>query len=634
MKSKREDREVMVKSRKLTGPFKWITRGLLLLFSLFYLYTLAFGIFSSESHRGMYLLFTMVLCFLLYPAFRGGKQHVTVVDVLLSLLAIVSIGYWILEYPQYVMRLGNPQALDIVMGAITILLSIEVARRAMGYTLPIMAVIFLLYAYFGPYVPGMLGHYGFGGVRIVEFTASGMSGIYGAVVNTFATYIFPFVIFAAFLQASGGGTAISNIATALAGGSRGGPAKIAVVASGLIGSITGSSAANAVITGSYTIPLMKKLGYRPHTAAAIEAAASTGGQFMPPIMGAGAFLIAAFTGTPYIKIMLISFVPAALYFLGVLMMVHFIAARRGLQGLPKDEVPPFWPTLLREGYLLTPILLVFTLLVAGFSIQRAAFLSILLTVALSWLRKETRMTPKRIIETLISAARNALAVSSVAGVIGILMAVITMSGLGVKFSSFVVSLSGGILPLTILFVAIAGYVMGMGVTITPAYILLSVLAVPALIKLGVDLIPAHLTVFWLVNTGGVTPPVALVAFAASTIAGCSPAKAGNSAVRLAAPLFIMPILFVYTPILFNGPLPAVIETIVSCAIAIIAFAGMIQGYWLRRASVLHRVLLGAAAVALFVPYLTADLIGLVILGVVTFWNNRMRTEASQTAQTL
>lgn len=518
-----------------------------------------------------------------------------------------------LAYSSYVMRIGNPNTLDIIMGAIAILLSIELARRAVGYALPVMAVVFLLYAYFGPFVPGMLGHYGFSGMRIVEFVAAGMSGVYGDVVNTFATYIFPFVVFAAVLQASGGGQAIEKIAKAVAGGARGGPAKIAVVASGLIGTITGSSAANAVMTGAYTIP-----------AAAVEAAASTGGQFMPPVMGAAAFLIATFTETPYVKVMLISFIPAFMYFFGVGAMVHFIAARTGLKGLPRDQLPPAGKTLLRDGYLLIPIFLVFGLMLAGFSLQRSAFLSILATVALSYVRKDTRLTPKKLMDALIGSVKSSLLVSATAGVIGVLMGVVIMTGVGVKFSAFVVSLSGGILPITLLLVAVAAYVLGMGITITPTYILLSVLAVPALLKLGVGVLPAHLAVFWLVNTGGVTPPVALVAFAASSIAQCSPAKAGNAAVRLAAPLFIMPVLFVYTPILFNGPLYETIATIISSTIGILAVAGAIQGYWLRWASVFHRVLLGLGAIALFVPNPVADGIGLAILALVTLLNRRVQ----------
>jgi len=606
--------------RQLTGLSANIVWIISLLFSFFYLYTSGFGIVSSESHRGMYLLFTFFLCFMLYPGFKSNKNKVSIFDLLLSFISIFVFIYWMINYPEYAHRIGNPKTGDIIIGAAIIILSLEVARRAVGYVLPSLAIIFILYAYLGPYVPGILGHYGFGTTRIVEFVGVGMGGIFGVVVNTYATYIFPFIIFASFLQSAGGGKAIENIASAVAGGAKGGPAKIAVIASGLIGSVTGSSAANAVVTGAYTIPLMKKLGYRPHTAAAIEAAASTGGQFMPPIMGAAAFLIAAFTETPYIEIVKLSAIPAILYFLGVGMMVHFIAARRGLKGLPKDQIPPIGPTILKEGYLLLPIIVILVLLILGQSAQRAAAFSILITIGLSFVKKETRMTPKRFVEALVNAARNSLAVGATAGVIGIIMGIVTMSGLGIKFSSFIISLSGGFLPLTILLVAVAGYILGMGVTITATYILLSVLAVPALMELGVGMLPAHLAVFWFCQTGGVTPPVALVAFAASSIADCSPAKAGNAAVKLASPLFIMPFLFVYTPILFNGPTGSVILTIVTVTIGIIAFSGMMQGYWLKTANLLQRVLLGISSILLFVANIYTDITGIVILAMVTLWN--------------
>ena len=618
---KKEEKDSRKKVRELSGIPAKIVLVVSVLFSLFYLYTSGFSLFSSESHRGMYFLFTLVLCFLMFPAFKGGNsKRFTVADVLLALSSIAVIGYWIIMYPDYATRIGNPNISDIILGALIILLSLEVARRVVGLVLPIMALVFIAYAYLGPYVPGMLGHYGFGTSRIMEYIGVGMGGVWGVVVNTYATYIFPFIIFASFLQAAGGGEAIEKIATSVAGGSRGGPAKIAVISSGLIGSITGSSAANAVMTGAYTIPLMKKLGYRAHTAAGIEAAASTGGQFMPPIMGAAAFLIAAFTQTPYLEIVKISIIPAFLYFLGVGMMVHFIAARRGIKGLAKENIPAFGRTFMKEGYLLLPIVIILVLIVAGYSPQLAAFWSVISTIALSYFRPEHRMTPKRIIEALRAGAKSSLAVGATAGVIGIIMAVVTMTGLGVKFSSFIISLSGGILPLTIFFIAVGGYFIGMGVTITATYILLAILAVPALVTLGVGLIPAHLVVFWFCNTGGITPPVALVAFAASSIADCSPMKAGFAALRLASPLFIIPFLFVYTPILLNGPVFEVVLTVISSIIAIIAYAGMMQGYWLRVASVLHRILLGAGAVLLFIPNIYADIAGLVVLAVVTVIN--------------
>jgi len=616
-----------VKMRQLEGKLGVISTIIAFAFSSFFLYTCAFGLISSELHRGGYLLFTLILCFMLYPSRKGlGINRLTVFDWILFTLTVISIGYWIIEYPSYAYRIGDPNQMDILMGVIIIVLSIEVARRAVGYVLPVLAILFLLYAYFGPYVPGILAHYGFKWQRIVEYTAVSMGGIYGIVANTYATFIFPFIVFASFLQAAGGGSAIEEISCALAGGARGGPAKIAVVSSGFIGSVTGSSAANAVVTGSYTIPLMIKTGYKPVTAAGIEAAASTGGQFMPPIMGAAAFLIASFTETPYLQIIKLATIPAILYFLGVGMMVHFIAAREGLKGLPRDQIPNLKSVILQRGHLLLPIVLILVFLIAGYSAQLAAVAAVVFTVLLSYARKDTRMSSRKILDALILGARNSLAVGATAGVIGIIMGVVTMTGLGIKFSAVIISLSGGFLPLTIIFVGVAGYLLGMGVTITATYILLSVLAVPALMELGIPLITAHFVAFWFCETGGVTPPVALVAFAASSIARCNPYKAGTAAVRLASPLFIAPFLFVYTPILLNGPLANVMETIVSSSIGIIAFAGMMQGYWLKRTNVLERVLLGFASLCLFTPNIYSDLLGLAMLVTETLVNRKKQEE--------
>lgn len=620
--------EAETKMRRLRGITALIAGIVAAAFSSLFIYTSGFGFISSEIHRGGYLLFTMLLCFLLYPFRKGSTtDRVPLLDWMLCLLTIVTIGYWIVEYPSYAYRIGDPNRGDIVMGAILIVLCFEMGRRVVGYILPVLAALFLLYAYFGPYVPGILGHYGFGVTRIVEFLGFSMGGIYGIVTNTYATFIFPFIIFASFLEAAGTGFAIEEFSRAIAGGTRGGPAKVAVISSGLIGSITGSSAANAVATGSYTIPMMKRAGYQSHTAAAIEAAASTGGQFLPPIMGAAAFLIAAFTDTSYLDIIKIAAVPAILYFLGVGMMVHFIAAREGLKGLPKEQLPKLMTVIRQRGHLLLPIPILLTVLVSGFSPQRAAFAAIISAVLLSYVRKDTRMGPRHLLNALVSGARNSLTVGVTAGVIGIIIGVVTMTGLGIKFSSVVLSLSGGILPATILLTAVGGYIIGMGVTITATYILLSVLAVPALMELGVPLLPAHLVVFWFCETGGVTPPVALVAFAASSIARCNPHKAGLAAVRLASPLFIAPFLFVYTPILLNGPPAQVIETMVSSAIGFIAYAGMMQGYWLRRAGILERVLLGFAALCLFIPNILSDVLGIAVLAGVTSVNRRKQEEA-------
>ena len=335
---KRENaKEPEERMRRLVGLPAWIAKTIAVLFSLFYIYTAGFGLVSTEIHRGAYILFTMLLCFMLYPfSKRSSETWVPIRDWILCLCVVVSVIYWIVEFPSYATdRVRNPTNSDIVMGVIITVLSLEVARRTINLILPLLAFLFLLYAYFGPYVPGTMGHPGFSIVSIVESIACDVGGIYGIVANTYATFIFPFIIFASFLKAAGVGDAIESLALAIAGGTTGGPAKVAVVSSGIIGSITGSSAANAVATGAYTIPLMKKTGYKSHVAAGVEAAASSGGQMLPPVMGAGAFLLATFTETAYVDIIKIAAIPALLYFFSVGWMVHFIAGREGLKGLPR-----------------------------------------------------------------------------------------------------------------------------------------------------------------------------------------------------------------------------------------------------------------------------------------------------------
>ena len=333
-------------------------------------------------------------------------------------------------------------------------------------------------------------------------------------------------------------------------------------------------------------------------------------------------MLATFTETAYVDLIKIAAIPAVLYFFAVGFMVHFIAGREGLKGLPRDQLPRLGHVLVKQGYLLLPIFVILALLVARYSPQKAAFWAIICTVALSYLKKKTRMGPRKLLDALILAAKNSLVVGATAGTVGIIVGITLMAGLGIKFSAIILGLSHDMLFLTIIMTAVASYIMGMGLTVTASYVVVSVLAVPALVKLSVPLVAAHLVVFWYVETGQVTPPVALAAFAASGIARCDPNRAGFAAVRLASPLLITPILFVYTPLLLNGPVFNVIETIVSAAIGFIAYAGMMQGFWLRRADVLERFILGLAALCLFIPSVYTDIVGLAILAGVTVLNRR------------
>lgn len=611
MAEKVEDESGMRSLGKWPG---WIVGMIGIFFSLFYLYTCGFGLFSLETHLGIYLMCTLILCFPLYPAIkRSPRGRPSTLDILLAVGSVFIVGYWIIEWPKYAYRIGNPVLLDILVGAILIILVIEVARRVLGNILPILAVIFILYAFLGRYTPGILAHKGFTLVRTIEFLACGTGSIYGVVTNTYATYVLPFIIFAAFLHTSGAGKAIQNLALAIAGRTAGGPAKIAVVASGIMGSVTGSSVANVVATGSYTIPLMKRTGYPAHVAGAVEAAASTGGQMLPPVMGAAAFLVAAFTETAYVEICKIAAIPAIIYFLSVGMMVHFEASRKGLRGLSREELPPLKEALKQSGLVVIPILVIMVLLIVGYSANRAAFGAIVSTFIISLLKKETRMGPRKIIQALILGAKNSLIVGATAGVVGMIVGVTTQTGLGIKFSSIVLSFSGGNLFFAILLTGLGAYILGMGMTVTAAYVILAVLAVPALMELGVSLIPAHLVVFWFSQTAQITPPVALAAFAASGIARSDPNKTGFCAVKMGSALFIAPFLFIYTPILFTGSTGQVIQAAISSALAFTAFAGVVQNYWLRRLNLLERVSLAFASALLFVNPLWMNILGLILL---------------------
>jgi TRAP transporter 4TM/12TM fusion protein len=601
----------------------WAAGMLGVFFSLFYIYTSGFGLFSLETHLGIYLGCTLILCFLLYPAReRSPRDHPSPLDLVFAAASVLAVGYWILEWPSYSYRIGNPTPGDIVIGGILIILVMEAARRVLGNILPVLAGIFILYALYGRYLPGLLGHKGFAFVRTVEFLSCGTSSIYGVVTSTYATFVFPFVVFAAFLQMSGAGRAIQNLALAIAGRTAGGPAKIAVVASGIMGSVTGSSAANVVATGAYTIPLMKRAGYRPHVAGAVEAAASTGGQMLPPVMGAAAFLVAAFTETAYVDICKIAAIPAIIYFISVGAMVHFEATRHGLKGLPREELPPLKEALKQSGLIMAPILIIVFLLVWGYSANRAAFGAILSTFLLSMLKKETRMGPKEIVQALFLSAKNSLIIGATAGVVGIIVGVTTQTGLGIKFSSIVLSFSGGNLFLAILLTGLGAYILGMGMTVTAAYVILAVLAVPALMELGVPLITAHLVVFWFSQTSQITPPVALAAFAASGIARSDPNKTGFCAVKMGAALFIAPFLFVYTPILFTGTTWQMIQAAVSSLLAFIVFAGVLQRYWVRNLGGWERILLAGSSALLFLNPLWMNVLGIILALAVTFYQKK------------
>jgi TRAP transporter 4TM/12TM fusion protein len=615
--------------RTLSKPLNLFVTYFSAAFALLYLYLSGPGSLSSEGELGFYLLFTNILCLILYPAWkkRPEQKFFAGLDVILIGLMAAAILYWIFQYSAYASkRVGMPNQLDMVFGVIMILLSLETTRRVMGNTLPILGIVFLLILYLGPYLPDAFQHKGFSLTRIVEFNYSTTEGIFGTVTNVFAVYVMPFLIFGSFLNKTGGGDFFMDLAKSVAGRFAGGPALMAVWTSCAFGMISGSPIANVMTTGTFTIPLMKKMGFKPEFAGAVEAAASTGGQFMPPIMGAGAFLMATITQTPYYVIMIMAITPALLYYLSLTTMVFFRAKKQGFSGLPASELPNAIKVLRSGWYYLFVLVLVTGLLLYGYSVPMTAFACTIFLIFCSLVRKEKRMTVRMFIDCLDDAAKSSLIVGATAGTLGLVMGGITLSGLGVKFSAAILALSQGSLFLSIVLVSIIATILGMGLPTTAAYIVMAIMAAPSLIQLGLSPIIAHMICFWLSMGSNVTPPVALAAFAASGIAKSDPMKTGFHAFILALYMYVMPFAFAYAPqiTLLGHGFWSPCEMIVTFGLATFALGGAVQGWLLRKLAVWERLVLLASTVLLAIPEIYTDIVGFVLLVAIAWLQSRKR----------
>jgi len=484
---------------------------------------------------------------------RKWDENPTLSDILLALISAAAIYYWIHEFESLNYRAGAETELDAMISIIGVLLSLEICRRVLGWSMTFIGIFMLCYAYFGPYFPEVMAHRGFGFERLSNALYLSTNGVFGVMANVLATYVILFIFFGAFLHKSGAGKFFIDLPMALAGKTVGGPAKVAVIASGLFGSVSGSAIANTVSTGAFTIPLMKRAGFRPHVAGAIEPAASIGGMFMPPVMGAGGFLMAELTETPYAYIMMIAIFPALLYFFSVFCMIHFEAKKHNIQGIAADDMDHWTVVLKREWYFSLPLVIITILMIMGRSPGYSAFWATISCIGVSWVRKETRMGPKEIWEAILTGARNTLIIGATLGVIGIIVGTISLTGIGLKFSDIIISLANGNLLLAMGLVAIASLVLGMGVPVTAAYLITAVLAVPPLMEMGVVLIAAHMIVYWFSQDSNITPPVCVAAYAGAAIAGSDPWKTGWTSFKYATLLYVVPLLFAFTPqILFEG----------------------------------------------------------------------------------
>ena len=614
---------------ELEKLYKWIFELGAVGLVLFYIYSAGFGSASEQYHLGFYLLLTFALIGILYRCRKNSPaSRPSLLDFLLIAGSILTIGYWIIEYPNLANRAGNYSQLDVFVGAVAIVISFEVSRRTVGWALPIIAVIGILYALFGRVMPDAIAHKGFPLRRIIEYSFFSQAGVFGIMANVMATYVILFIFFGAFLEKSGVGQFFINLPMSIAGRSTGGAAKVAVMTSGFFGSVAGSAIANTVATGTFTIPLMKRIGFRPHVAGAVEASASVGGQFLPPVMGAGAFLIAERTGLPYSKIALLSIVPAILYFLSVWVMVHFEAKKQGLERIPEAEIPKFIPLLKSGWYYLLPLLTLIGILIAGYTAYKAAFFAILATIGVSYFRPETRLTPKRIWEAMVNGAKNSLAIGGAVGTIGILVAVIDLTGLGRIFPELVLAVAGSNRAIAILLLAAASLVLGMGIPVTAAYLITSELAVPILTtpEMGIPIIAAHLIIFWLSQDSNITPPVALGAYAGAAIARADPWKTGWACFKFAKLLYIMPLLFAYTHILFIGGTPVQYAlSVVTAIVGTVIFSIVTMGYFVRKTHWYEWILLALAAFLAYIYNIWTFVAAIVLVIIVYIIQKRSET---------
>jgi TRAP transporter 4TM/12TM fusion protein len=554
--------------------------------ALFHLYAAQVGTIFGMFQRSIHWMFMGALIFLLFPTGQGwGRRWVDLLFIGLSLLAGC---YLLTNYEDIAFRLGSPTPWEIFLGAATILLVLEATRRAVGWPIVGVAILSIFYAYFGYLLPGIFGHRGYSLTRIISHLYLTTEGIYGVPLGASASFIILFIIFGAFLDKCGATKFFIDLAFTLTGRTLGGPAKTAIVSSGLIAMISGSAAANVVTTGTITIPLMKRTGYRPFVAGAIEALASSGGQIMPPVMGAGAFIMSELTGIPYVKIMAAALCPALLFYFSLYQMVHYEAGKMGLQPLT-EERPPLGKVLKEKGHLFLPILLLIFLMIAGRTPNQSCFFAVVSVVLVSWMRRETRMGGKKILGALADGARGAIMIAAATACAGIVIGMITLTGIGLAFSSIVISLSHGYLLLALIFTMVASIILGMGIPTAAAYIIVAILGAPALMQLGVPEIAAHLFVFYFAIISAVTPPVALAAYAGAGIAKAPPMKTALYATLFGLYKFLLPFIFIYNTglILIGGVKEIGLALIVSLILSFLVAASSVGFYktalnpWLR-----------------------------------------------------
>ncbi len=605
---------ILRKRRSLANPqMKLLVTVLTVGLACFHLYTSFFGLLPAMQQRSFHIGFVMFLIFLLYPMKKSSPvDRPSSMDWLLAGASIICTFYIFLNYNEIAMRAGMHENYEIWLGGLMLILVFEAARRVLGYSLPVFCSLFLLFAYYGRSLPGPLRHFGLSVPRILEELYLTSDGIFGLVAGVSATYIFLFILFGAFLQSTKTSDFFNEFAMALTGHMKGGPAKIAVLSSALMGTISGSTSANVATTGSFTIPLMKKIGYKSHFAGAVEAAASTGGQIMPPVMGASAFIIADTLGISYLQVLLVAIVPAILYFWGIWWSLSFEADRLNLEGLNREQLPRLWEVVRTKGYRAIPLFGIVYFLVRGYNPLYAGCWGIILAFVLSFVKKESRLDVKGFIHTLEDGSKSALSVAIACTVVGVVIGMMGATGIALRVGDAVLSLTGGALLPTLIVTMIIALMMGMGMPTTASYVMASAVATPALIALGCKALDVHLFVLYFAVLSSITPPVCVGAYTAAGIAGSNPNQTGFTAIKLALAGFIIPFVFIYSPELLLTNVtswPRFAFALVSALLGVVGLAITTEGYFRRPLRIWERLAAGAASLALIVPGMESDVIG-------------------------
>ena len=638
--------EVKTNERELKNFLKSFAFLILALMSVYHFYASGFGTIREILHRGIHISFVVGLVFIFYSwkKIDHSKKNFKTpfIDIFLSSLVVISALYLPLLPPEVLAsRVGNPENIEIIMGSFLIVLTLEAARRSIGFTLPFICIFFILFAIFGPYFPGALKHGGTSWVGFVNHIYITNQGIYGIAVGVMAQYVFLFILFGVLATRIGLGQLFIDLAMVIAGKYSGGPAKVAIFSSAFLGTISGSSIANTVTTGSLTIPAMKKVGYPPHFSGAVEATASTGGQITPPILGAAAFIMVEYLEVPLRDILAAALIPALLHYFGIFIMVHLEAKKLGLRGLTDEELPKFLSVVKDNWLSLAPLILLVYLILIGRTPDYAAVISIIACVLIGFIKKTNRLTIKDLIQCLSQGARNTLAVGAAAAAIGIIVGVVTLTGVGFRLGYVVIQTAGDIggfflnfipfdlftiedltLFFSLLLIAFSCIFMGTGVPTTATYIILVAVAAPALTQLNIEPIVSHFFVFYYGVLADITPPVALAAYAAAGIAGSNPFKTGNTAFRLGIAKALVPFVFVYSPSLLlvaqGFDIYIFFQTLISAMIGIGLIGISFSGYWLKNVPLYQRWYLGVNSLFFIAPGIESSILGLFLISPILF----------------